>query len=487
MDLLFFGIVLGRNREGFGLFLWGVLTADESGVALDEDTQRQGSGSENGESHNHEGGFVFEVAESQSEADSSSVSSSSDDSTDGSSGGRINVWDNSVGCTLGGLDKEREEDHDGDGGSERVGLGKDQDQDTFGDQANSLGPETSTHTHLLVTVIGQESSKSTGEEIHESEDGGDGGSRFGVELELILEIEGGGIVHGQFDTEAAGVLDEQDPGVDVQGTLTERSSCRNLSHNSVLLEFGVVTLGGVIGDFVDHDTGEETNNGRNNVNSSPSLFGVTVVEVLEEREEGRTHDELCDTSTEVSPSTTESIGGSNDFLAEHLSGPVLAHDEGTSGESDEETKDGETGSIVDETGAGGRDGGKAQSGSHRNTGSPLVASRSHDESHQNGSSDTDNGGCPDLLLGQSQCFLDFTQKRSDCEPDEKGNEETPPRHVEGSHVGACERAELDGLGSVILVGIDLDPVLVVLLPLGGSSSINFGHGWMKFKLVNLKE
>ncbi len=229
--------VLDRDRKGLGfLVLWSIISsADQRRVALDDDTEGQDGRSQNDESHEHESSLVFEVAESKSEADSSSVSSSSDNSRDGTSGRRVNVWDNTVGGTLGGLDEEGEEDHDGDGGSKRLGLGKDQNENTFSDQAKGMGNNTSTHSHVFVSGIGEESSKTTGEQVHESENGGDGGSRFGGELENFLEVKGGSIVHGQFNTEAASVLDEKNPGVEVEGSLTEGGSGRDIGHLSVLL------------------------------------------------------------------------------------------------------------------------------------------------------------------------------------------------------------------------------------------------------------
>lgn len=441
-------------------------------MSLDEDQKGKEARSDNGESHKHESILVFEVAESKSEADGSGVSSGSDDSGDDTGDRGINVRNNSVRGTFGGLDKEGEEDHNGDGSSKSVGLGKDQDKDTLEQKAKSLGPKTSTHSVVLVTDIGQESSKSTGKEVHESKDGGDSGGGLGGELELVLEVEGGGVVHGQFDTEAAGVLDEHEPSVEVEGSLAEGGSGGDFGHLSVLLEFRVVTLGSIVGDQVDHDTSSETNNGRNNGDSTPGLGGVTSGEDLEEREESRSHDELGNTSSKVSPSSAKSVGGSDDFLAEHSGGPVLAHDEGTSSGTNEETENPKSGGGLDGSGKGGRDGSTAQDGGHGNTGSPLIASRSEDETHKDGSTNSGNGGSPDFLLGKVKILLDLGQERGDCEPNEEGNEETPPGHVEGTHVRASHGAKLDGGSLVVLVGIDINPVLVVLLPLSLSIDKN---------------
>ena len=460
---IFFG--LDRNGKGLGLFLRGIRSADQSRVSLDDKSERQQGGSKNDESHEHEGGLVLEVAESKSEADGSSVSSGSDNTRDGSGGRRVNVWDNSVGGTFGGLDEEREEDHDGNGGSKSSSLGEDQDENTFGDQAKSVGGDTSLHSHVLVTHVREESSKTTSEQVHESEDGSDGGGGLGGELELGLEVKGGSVVHGQFNTEAASVLDEKNPGVEVEGTLTEGGSSGDISHLSVLLEFRVVTLRGIIGDVVDHDSSEEGNNSRDKGDILPGLGGISVEEVLEKGEKTSSHDNLGDTSSKVTPSSDQSVGGSDDLTGEHSGRPVLAHDEGSSGRSDEQTKDGKTGGVADGSGKGGRDGGEAKDGSHRDTGTELVTGRSKDETHEDGSTYTDNGGSPDLLLGESKIVTDLREKRGDGEPDEESAEETPPRAVEGTHVRAGKRAKLDGGSLVILVRVDINVVGVVFLPL----------------------
>jgi len=48
-----------------------------------------------------------------------------------------------------------------------------------------------------------------------------------------------------------------------------------------------------------------------------------------------------------------------------------------------------------------------------------------------------------LLFGKTEGDLDFTEQGSNGKPNEKGNKETPPRAVEGSHVGTSKTAKLD--------------------------------------------
>jgi hypothetical protein len=145
--------------------------------------------------------------------------------------------------------------------------------------------------------------------------------------------------------------------------------------------------------------------------------------------------------------------------------PVLAHDESTSGNSNEQTENGKSGGAVDKTSQSSWDGSSTEHDGEKDACTEFVASRSKDETHEDGSSHTDNRGSPELLLGKVKGDLDFRKEGGNREPDEKGNEETPPRAMEGSHVRASKTAKLD-LGSlVILVRVDRDRVGLVLLNL----------------------
>jgi hypothetical protein len=449
-------------------------TAEESGMSLDVDKDGKNSGTQDSGTHDDEGILVVELTETESEADGTGVSSGTDNSGDGSSGRRVNVWDNSVTGSLSGLDENGEDNHDANGSSEVSSVGKDQDHTTLGEEEDGVDENTTTHSHAGVELVRGKSSKTTGEQVHPSKDRGDGGSRLGGLVEFFAEVEGGGVVHGQLNTEAASVLDEENPSVKIQGTVTERGSSRDLWHGSVLLHVGVVTLRGVIGDEVNHNTRRESNDGWDNRDSTPCEFSnalvgsvATVENDLEKREKSRSHDKLGDTSAEVTPTSAKGVGGTDDLSGKHTGRPVLAHDEGTSGDTNEETENGKSSGAVDETSQSSWDGSSAEHDGEKDAGTELVATRSKDETHEDGSSDTDNGGSPELLLGEIKGVLDLRQERGNGEPDEESNEETPPRAVEGSHVRASKTAKLDLSSLVILVRVDGDRVGLVLLDLLG--------------------
>lgn len=141
----------------------------------------------------------------------------------------------------------------------------------------------------------------------------------------------------------------------------------------------------------------------------------------------------------------------------------MASYKSTSGKSNEETENSQGLGGLNGTSQGSWDGSTTEDGRKRNSGTILVTDRSEKETHEDCSSDTDNIGSPNLLLGKIECFLDFREERSDGEPNEESNKETPPGIVERSHVRTLKAAELDLGGSVILIGIDGNKVLFVRL------------------------
>mmetsp|Transcript_49771 Transcript_49771/g.105830 ORF Transcript_49771/g.105830 Transcript_49771/m.105830 type:complete len:524 (+) Transcript_49771:444-2015(+) len=458
----------GTSGPG-GLFVSGddflaILAADEAGVSLDVDEEGEDPGRDDGAAHDVKGLLGLQLAEPETESHRSEVAACADDPGDGSGDGRVDVGNDAVGGSLGGLDDAGEDDHDEDGGREGVGVGEDEDQNSLGDEEAGLPDETTAHAHLGVELVGHESADAAGEEVHPAEDGGDGGGALGGELELGLEVGRGGVVHGELDAEAAGVLDEEDPGVDVGGAAAEGGGGGDLGHGAVHLHVLVVTLGSVVRNPDDEESEAEPDGGGDEADGPPGLLRRHAE--LEEREEDGSHDDLGDASSEVAPATHERVGGTGDLFGEHAGGPELAADESGPAESDEEAKAGERRGAVDEAGAGAGNGARHQENSHQNTSAVLVAHGTVDESHEHGAGDGADVGRPDLLLRDLQRVLDLGEEGRDGEPDEEGREESHPRAVEGAHVRALEGEELDFGGLVILVGVDVDVVRVVLFDLG---------------------
>ena len=304
-------------------------------MSLDVDENCKDSRYEDGTGHEVECLLGLQLAESKAKSDSSAVASGTNNSSNGSSDGRVNIWHNTVGGSLSTLDNGGEDDHDEDGKSKAGSVGKDEDHNSLQTQQGSLPDEASLHAHLKVHLIRYEPSNTTSEEIHPAEDGGNGSRTLRGELELGLEVRCGGIVHRELDFEAARVLNEEDPGVDVGGSGAEGGG--NLGHGAVLLHLGVVALGRVVGDAHDGESEDESDGGGDEANGAPGGLGGHAG--LEEGEEDGSHDDLGDSSSEVSPSSHEGVGGAGDLLGEHAGGPELAADEGGSAESDEETED----------------------------------------------------------------------------------------------------------------------------------------------------
>jgi hypothetical protein len=299
-------------------------------MSLDVDTGGKNSGRQDSGTHDDEGILIVELTETESEAYSTGVSSSTDNSGDGSSGWRVNVWNNTVAGSLSGLNENGEDNHDANGSGKVSSVGKDQDHSTLSEKEDGMNENTTTHSHAGVELIGGKSSETTSEKVHPAKDRGDGSSGFGGLVELFAEVKGGSVIHGQLNTEAASVLDEKNPSVQVQSTITERSSSRYLWHGSVLLHFGVVTLWGVIGDEVHDDTRRESNDSWDNRDSTPREFSnaligsvATIEDDLEKREESRSHDKLGNTTTEVTPTSAKGVSSTNDLSGKHTGRPEV--------------------------------------------------------------------------------------------------------------------------------------------------------------------
>ena len=143
----------------------------------------------------------------------------------------------------------------------------------------------------------------------------------------------------------------------------------------------------------------------------------------------------------------------------------MAHHKGGSSDTDAHTDEQQITGAVHKSSQRGRNTSEEKNGSHHDTRSVLVTQRSVDEAHENSRSNTGDTGVPNLLLGKAEVILNLTQKGGGRELNEESDEETPPRTMESAHVGALEGQELDLRGFIILIGIDIDEVFVVLLPI----------------------
>jgi hypothetical protein len=307
-----------------------VCTPKESRVTLDVEKSGKTGGTQDGATHDNESRLVLELTETKPEANGTCVSSGTNNSGDGSSGRRVNVGNNTVTGSLSGLNENGKDNHDTNGSGKISSVGKDQDQTTLDEKEDGMNENTTAHSHASVELVRGEASKTTGEKIHPSKDRGNGGSGLGGLIELFTEVKGGGVVHGQLNTKAASVLDEHNPSVQVQSTITEGSGGRNLWHSSVLLHLGVISLRRIVGDEVDHDAGRERNKSGDDTHSTPREFGnavfgsvATVKDDLEKREESGSHDKLGNTTTKVTPTSAKSIGSTNDLSGKHTGRPEV--------------------------------------------------------------------------------------------------------------------------------------------------------------------
>lgn len=186
-----------------------VTTGEESTVTADENECRENTGYNDGGSHNIKAFLGSKLTEAHSESYCATVSSSSYDSTDRPSGRGVNVRHDSISSSFSSLNEAGKYYQYDNGKSETLGTGEDQDHDSFNDKTDSLPNQTTSHSHLSVELVRSKASKSTGKQVHPSENRCDGGGRFSRKFKFVLEVSSSGIVHGELYSKAASVLNEK--------------------------------------------------------------------------------------------------------------------------------------------------------------------------------------------------------------------------------------------------------------------------------------
>mmetsp|Transcript_14270 Transcript_14270/g.25460 ORF Transcript_14270/g.25460 Transcript_14270/m.25460 type:complete len:308 (+) Transcript_14270:250-1173(+) len=253
--------------------LLAIVPCDEASMSLNGNEKGEESRCNDGATHEVKSLQSFHLTEAKSKPHSSKIATSTHNSSNGSSNGRVNIRHNPIGGPLGRLDNGGEKDHDYNGDRKRVGVGKDEHECTLNNEKSSLPDETTPHSHSGVEVIRYVSTHAASEEVHPAEDRGNGGGTLGCELKLALKVGCSSIVHRELDSEATGVLDEEDPGVDVRCAAAEGCCSRDLWHGAILFHVLVVSLGSIIRNLNNKKSKAESHNGRDDAHGSPGLFG----------------------------------------------------------------------------------------------------------------------------------------------------------------------------------------------------------------------
>ena len=97
--------------------------------------------------------------------------------------------------------------------------------------------------------------------------------------------------------------------------------------------------------------------------------------------------------------------------------------------------------------------------------SATTPPQTKEESDKNRRPHAGNRRCPNLLLRQSQILLDLWQERCDGKPSKECDKEGKPCAVKGSHVWTSKATKVDFLGTILLVLVHRQHVVLVLLPL----------------------
>ncbi|KAJ8544212.1 hypothetical protein ON010_g12056 [Phytophthora cinnamomi] len=282
-------------------------------------------------------------------------------------------------------------------------------------EADQLHRDAALHVVVPVGHVRSVASDRSGEDAHESEAGRDhaglglsqqatrifGGGRVAVRsFEVLVVVETQHVVHLQLHTEAAGVLEGEDPSDRLSGHGHEAVVQLRLGavcHDVVALQVDVVALRTVVRE---------------------QLSEIVLFTVIRSKTRG----------------VTKYVTPAPRFPQPHEMALALPT---TSREN-----------IVDVQKCS-----NDQEHSLHTTSPVAIAQRSYNETAEDGAGERDDVGVRHLVFRELELLLDRGHERWDGEPPEECNEEGQPRVVERSHVRALEAEEPDFGGFVALVRI----------------------------------
>ena len=150
---------------------------------------------------------------------------------------------------------------------------------------------------------------------------------------------------------------------------------------------------------------EEKSNGsanddhtRNDKRHPPSSVLGHVLVLDEGVVDGR-HQEVGDSTTSITKTSSERVGSTNNFLVKETSSPYLARYEATTENTNEETDRVKTGRVLDGTCEEGRDGTDNETSSKGPSWSKAITSWTSDKTNEKSSSESNNVGVGNLDLG----------------------------------------------------------------------------------------
>ena len=155
---------------------------------------------------------------------------------------------------------------------------------------------------------------------------------------------------------------------------------------------------------------------RNNEGNTPSnVAGETVV--LHKRGVDGRHDEVSDTTTGVTETGSQGVGGTNNVLIVETSCPYLARHERATKNTNEESENVEASSILDGTSQEGRDSTKKQAASECVSGTEAITSRASNQTNKESGSQGDDIGIGDFVLADVDVLgNDIAEQWRECIP-----------------------------------------------------------------------
>jgi hypothetical protein len=205
-------------------------------------------------------------------------------------------------------------------------------------------PKAAAHAVVAGSQVADHAARRAGEDVHHAKDTAHGASNDGVEAELVVQVVHNDVVDHELNTKAVAIVEHHDPGAVVEEGGAQCVGAAVLDLHVGGKQLAVVAIGRVLARQQDEDTQDDVAGG--GYKERPAPGGECRHTAVDDALPDQGHEEVCHTTTHVTPASGNGVGGADNLGVEHGRRPELAAHECSQGEADEQAQHDEAGSRL---------------------------------------------------------------------------------------------------------------------------------------------
>mmetsp|Transcript_103180 Transcript_103180/g.177869 ORF Transcript_103180/g.177869 Transcript_103180/m.177869 type:complete len:441 (+) Transcript_103180:933-2255(+) len=294
----------------------------------------------------------------------------------------VNERDETEGGSLGSLNEAREQDQLQNGQPEDTDEREENQHAAGAKNGDQNDPDTTAQGESGGCLVGRPTTNGTGDEVHQPEERCDQTSDELFQTEHVLKVARHAVVDVQLHSEAARVVNDQDPHHVVAANLFN-TLAQGAGAAANQLAVVPVALGAIVREK-EHENGNDDPDGSGNLQGYTPSRVIIQTHGLEHLVQTRGCS-LGHTTTEVAPTASHGVSLTDDLSSEHLSAPELAGNESGAHEANQQTYDVQPSGILDGGAASQRCSGEQKQESHRSSCTESITGRTDEDTSEDGS------------------------------------------------------------------------------------------------------